>query len=347
MLIQHFVLRWTQKRRKTILTKDRITTRSDPAMWIQSYVKKGVIDLCTYCDSVEQINQHKTRLSGVNDVTHSVLVVKEKVNIEENRIAIDLYSKLLTDDFNQLPSEIYNQLIPRKHCTKIRLGGTMAQELSSAYSVKKLFDAGYLLEIQSARNQMAVPCLHQVKMGCERNRNATVDNVQSDLPVPGNHYRLSNICAEAGLNHKSRSHRIYKPNKGHQRVIVLSQSYKNDYDSIKKFLTRLDESARLKEPRSFLDGDFDGTIWIHGSGGSPSFPGDVPPNADVNSKADPMIVIPRSQELTNSLNVTLMEMVMGSEVVTIYVNESLFHGGTNRNDGNMDSNLNPYFHRYG
>ena len=41
-----------------------------------------------------------------------------------------------------------------------------------------------------------------------------------------------------------------------------------------------------------------------------------------------MIVIPRSQDVKkNPLNDALTEMVLGNEVVTIYVNESMFDGG--------------------
>ena len=50
-----------------------------------------------------------------------------------------------------------------------------------------------------------------------------------------------------------------------------------------------------------------------------------------------MIVIPRSQSLKCSLNNALMQMVMGDEVVTIYVNESMFDAGMTQDIHNLDS----------
>ena len=117
-------------------------------------------------------------------------------------------------------------------------------------------------------------------------------------------------------------------------MIILSQPYKNEKDSINNFLQRLDEKDTVNQGMNFFDNNFDGTIWIHGSGGSPSFPGDVPPDADSSSKDNPMILIPMSQDISNPLNVALMKMVMLREVVTIYVNEALFEGATQHKKAN-------------
>ena len=174
-----------------------------------------------------------------------------------------------------------------------------------------------------------MPCLHQI-------RNARTQ--EDEMPVPGKYYLLSGICAEAGLIHKTRSHRIYSPKAGTQNVIVLSQSYKNDVVSIRKYLRRLDERETFKPWVHFFDDNFDGTIWIHGSGGSPSFPGSIPPDADVSSKDDPLIVIPMSQLLRNPLNMALMDMVMRSDVVTIYINEAMFEDNKDVRDSSPANN---------
>ena len=290
--------------------------------WNQSYNVKGVIDLSTYCDAIELTNPETC---CYNQKSSPLLVLSEDEELPVNNdlsTNVDLYSKSLTDCYDQLPSDLYNGHVRPNQCAKIRLAGTMAQELSSAFAVKELFDAGYLLEVQTLPNQKAIPCIHKINR-----KEDAVDSVDSGYghPVPGKHYRLSTICADAGLNHSCRSHKIYIPNKGHQRVIILSQSYKNDYLRIRNFLHQLNEKVNSKPRRPFFDDEFDGTIWIHGSGGAPSFPGAVPPDANTCSKDDPMIEIPRFQDIVkNPLNIALTEMVLGNEVVTIYVNEAMF-----------------------
>ena len=299
----------------------QITTISDPSSWIKNYDQTRVIDLCTGCDSVGE-------MKSVTIQSPNVTAVPSKSNFDTGHAIVNLYSESLTDCYDQISRERYIQLLPDDKFAKIRLAGTIAQELSSACSVKTLLDAGYLLTVQPSCNGVGVPCIHQI---CGQ----TGYHNESAMPVPGKRYRLSNICAEAGLIHRARTHRIYNSKAGTQRIIVISQSYKNDYKSIVNFLKRLDERERVTEKRPFFDTQFDGTIWIHGSGGSPSFPGDVPPDADINRKDDPMIVIPRSQNLQNPLNRALMEMVMGNQVVTIYVNESMFEAGNKPDDNNL------------
>ena len=127
-----------------------------------------------------------------------------------------------------------------------------------------LFDAGYLLEAQNDTGKWAVPCLHQIRDNRIQEDVLGENGNNMVMPVPGKYYHLTGICAEAGLIHKTRSHRIYSPKAGTQNVIVLSQSYKNDV--VRKYLRRLDERETVKPWVQFVDDNFDGTIWIHGSG---------------------------------------------------------------------------------
>ena len=322
----HSTFRFTlDPRESPIRFNDRLskglktTTISDPNSWIRDYDQRTVIDICTGFDAMVRMktvvkdSQYESGDDGERKANHG-------------QGTINLYSESLSDCYDQLPREKYVLFVPSNKLAKIRLAGTMAQELSTGCSVKALFDAGYLVMVQPARDKVGVPLIHQIKanMGIMDVKNSEYQMV---MPVPGKRYNLSSICAEAGLIHRARSHRIYNRKAGTQRIIVISQSYKNDYKSISNFLKRLDEREGSTGKQPFFDTQFDGTIWIHGSGGSPSFPGDVPPDADINRRDDPMIVIPRSQLLHNSLNSSLMEMVMSNEVVTIYVNESMFDAG--------------------
>ena len=326
--------------RKTLSDGLHILEPSDSSSWKHSYTEKGVIDLCTHCYPVlpEDPDAKDTKAIYCPNANETTTLLLEKLliptsNLKESdgcigiysTLTVNLYSKLLTDTYDQIPRKQYIELVPEERRAKIRLAGTMAQELSSAYAVKELFNAGYLLEVQTLLNKNAIPCLHQVNV----KRDGDIgSNTDMSLPVPGKRYPLSCVCAQAGYTHSSRSHRIYNPNLSNQRVLILSQPYKNDKDSINTYLQRLDERDTVNGSKPFFDNNFDGTIWIHGSGGSPSFPGDVPPDADVSSKDDPMILIPMSQDISNPLNVALMKMVMLREVVTIYVNEAMFEGAT-------------------
>ena len=88
---------------------------------------------------------------------------------------------------------MYRTYVPANKFAKVRLEGTMAQELSTAYAVKKLYDAGYLLEVETAMGKPPVPCIHHIKR----------DGIQDGdgdsmlmMPVPGKRYPLNNICAQ-------------------------------------------------------------------------------------------------------------------------------------------------------
>ena len=308
----------------------------DSSNWEKQYNRTGVVDICTNCAAVP-LPLEPSMSFLENNFSRSSKQEKNPTAVEANTCSVNLNSNSLSDCYDQVPHELYLKIVPAGRCATIRLAGTLAQELSSAYSVKELFDAGYLLEVQTEKNQKAIPCIHQVQVG-------TVMNCLGDsvpkmvIPTPGSHYRLSNICAEAGLIHKNRSHRIYSPKKGTQRIIVISQSYKNDFHGIQNYLNRLDQRKINCKKQPFYNDDFDGTIWIHGSGGSPAIQGDVEPDANICSKVDPMIVIPRSQLLSNPLNIALTEMVLAGEVVTVYVNEAMFDSVTVQDASKMKSN---------
>ena len=222
----------------------QITTISDPSSWIKNYDERRVIDLIVGCDSV-------IKMKSVQMESPKVSADISKSREDVGRGTIDLYSASLTDCYDQISHERYIQLVPANMSAKIRLAGTMEQELSCACSVKTLLDAGYLLTVQPSRNGVGVPCIHQIQGKTGYNAVKKGRN-ESDMPVPGKRYRLSNICSDAGLIHRARSHRIYNAKAGTQRIIVISQSYKNDYKSISKFLKRLDERERSLRKNLFL-----------------------------------------------------------------------------------------------
>ena len=86
---------------------------------------------------------------------------------------------------------------------------------------------------------------------------------EREMPVPGKRYRLTSISADAGLIHKLRCYRIYSNDAGSQNVMIISQCYKNDEDSIRRYLRQLDEVENNCQ-LPFFHKDFDGMITILG-----------------------------------------------------------------------------------
>ena len=66
--------------------------------------------------------------------------------------------------------------------------------------------------------------------------------------VPGERYRLSNRCTDAGLNQTERYHPILCVKEKADNVVVITQSYKNDVETFRNYTKHL---------RKWLDGD----IW--------------------------------------------------------------------------------------
>jgi hypothetical protein len=122
--------------------------------------------------------------------------------------------------------------------------------------------------------------------------------------------------------------------------MILSQAYKNDEESIQRYTSRLDEMEKdISCP--FFNNDFDGTIHIYGSGGSPMLQGCYCPNPLTNSKDDPMIMFPMCQNMDNPLNKALTDMCYNKKVVTIYLNEALFNEThTNQSSDTMQAKRN-------
>ena len=121
------------------------------------------------------------------------------------------------------------------------------------------------------------------------------------LPIPGEHYRLSNICTDAGLNQTERSHPILCAKEKTDNVVMITQSYQNDVETFRDYTKHL---------RKWLDGDmdgplfddqFDGMIRIHGSSGSPEIKGSFAPSPLTDSKDDPQLVLPLHQSLNNHI----------------------------------------------
>ena len=130
---------------------------------------------------------------------------------------------------------------------KAELEGTMATEISSGPVVRQLYHAGYVVEVETAPKKI-VPVIQVTNCQTEcwqQERTSTQScKIDPSMPVPGKYYRLASISAEAGLIHKSRCHPIYCHDVETQNIIIISNAYKNDEDSIRKYLQRIDEVER-------------------------------------------------------------------------------------------------------
>jgi len=106
------------------------------------------------------------------------------------------------DTYPNLPPDEYDLAAPYRTGPRVRLGGTIVQELSSGPMVKMMFDSNYLLHVLHTNGRRSSPCLHQVPI-VNQDRMSVLT-----LPVPGERYRFSNICTDAGLNQTERYHPI-------------------------------------------------------------------------------------------------------------------------------------------
>ena len=148
---------------------------------------------------------------------------------EENAIGSDRVQKpcfdLERDIYSNLPPDEYDLVAPYRTGPHVHLGGTMVQELSSGPMVKMMFDSNYLLHVLHTNGRRSIPCLHQVPI-VNQDRNTVLT-----LPVPGERYRLSNICTDAGLNQTECYHPILCAKEKTDNVVVITQPYKNDVET--------------------------------------------------------------------------------------------------------------------
>ena len=122
--------------------------------------------------------------------------------------------------YPNLPPAEYDLVAPYRTGPLVRLGGTMVQELSSGPMAKRMFDSNYLLRVVNTNGRRSSPCLHQVPIVNQEK------NTVLTLPIPGEHYRLSNICTDAGLSHTEHYHPILCVNEKTDNVVVITQSYR-------------------------------------------------------------------------------------------------------------------------
>ena len=306
-----------------------------PDTWENEYNQFNVIDKCSGTN-------HYSVEDGMGDdlsLRHDLVGDFKSVPLDEEQLPssqpkskcvfshMDLTSNVFTDLYKQVDQITYKLLAPPRSGGRARLAGTVASELSRGPAAQKLYESGFLLEVETEPNT-PIGVFHTVKQQWEYKfeANKEVRDCVSDriIPVPGKRYRLTSISADAGLIHKSRCHRIYCNDAGSQNVMILSQCYKNDEESVRRYIRQLDE-VEVNGNIPFFNDDFDGCITIYGSGGAPVLHGAYCPTPQKDSKDDAMIVFPMSQDMHNPLNRTLMEMCYNKKVLTIYVNESLFN----------------------
>ena len=234
---------------------------------------------------------------------------------------LDLRTAPYTDRYPSVPKSMIDAMGIYRPRHIVRLGGSMAEELSAAPTLKTLFDQKRLVRLETA-TQSTIPLLHEVSRVLEDKGEVR------EFPVPGHYYNLSNISGDAGVKH-DRAHPILSRKDNTDRVIIITQSYKNEAKGIMRYLQRLNDH---KEEDDFFTGDFEGNIILHGSGGSPDVSGSFAPSAATASKDDPQITLPLHQPMESPMNIELQRMVWKDEVVTIYVNEAVFCGDNSNDD---------------
>ena len=94
------------------------------------------------------------------------------------------YFDLESDIYPNLPADEYDLVAPYRTGPRVRLGGTMVQELSSGPMVKMMFKSNYLLHVLHT-NGRSIPCLHQVPIVNHCRMSVLT------LPVPGERYDLA------------------------------------------------------------------------------------------------------------------------------------------------------------
>ncbi len=260
-------------------------------------------------DHIQQLNKKRRNKERASEGTPADVVRRTKPVGRYN-----LKSELCRDTYPNLPQGKYDYLFPPHRAgPRVRLGGSMVQELSSGPMVRMMFNKNYLLDV--VHDNVSIPCLHHVK---------TEADGPWYLPIPGERYQMNTILADAGLNHTDRSHPIISTNEQHHNVMVLSQSYKNDADSINKYLSKVKDWVKSDRKGRLFDDSFNGDIHINGSGGSPTGLGTYAPSPSANSKDDAQLVLPFHQDMEHKINKKLGKMVMEGKVVAVYLNEHLF-----------------------
>ena len=222
----------------------------------QDYMENNVLTRCVTYQVDRRDNKEEQELNSDCKVSNTwkesnvypcwvdsgVESIKKEDAIGSDRVQKPCFD-LERDIYPNLPPDEYDLVAPYRTGPRVRLGGTMVQELSSGPMVKMMFDSNYLLNVMHTNGRRSIPCLHQVPI-VNQDRMSVLT-----LPVPGERYRLSNICTDAGLNQTERYHPILCVNEKTDNVVVITQSYKNDVETFRDYTKHL---------RKWLDGDMEG-----------------------------------------------------------------------------------------
>lgn len=290
----------------------------------QTYVPSKPTKKKRYCavDTQEQQPTKKIRLCTVD--------TQEQTETEKVSCTfVDLSSTANRDLYTVIPPHEYDSLDIHQTGQTIRLAGTIAQELAAAPMLKLLFDKRYLVHIKTnQKSDRTIPLIHEIPILGDNG------STSMQFPIPGQHYNLCNISADAGLNHNWRKHPIISNDDNTHRVLVITQDYKNDPQEFNTFLTVVDEWYNNPDPKFCLfRPEFTGKLTLYGSGGSPEQVGSHSPNASISSKDDDtQVVLPNCQSMKNYINKALADLASYKGVVTIYVNEAYFLRGKKEKD---------------
>jgi hypothetical protein len=310
------------------LLGEMLLTREPPdsTMWSQSYETTGVISRFETYEASDETSIYQKRMTdgaGLLEVTleREPNGGAQSIQLESSRITS--LDGVNSDRYRQLPADTFHSLSRFDRVCDIQCAGSLAQELSRAFATQYLFKKGYRIQIQED-NGLVVPILHSVPKRNNEPNMVRKGTPERCLPIPGKHFYLPAICAEANLNHGPRSHPIHSSSEGSQPIIVISNGYKNKRRSILRCLSRLDKWEQGNYSRPLFDSHSSGSITIYGSGGAPNLPGSFAPTANGNNRDEPSISYPLSQSTTCPINTALVDMTARNEIVTVYVNESMF-----------------------
>lgn len=237
------------------------------------------------------------------------------------------HAKLLSQKFPssyktlpaRLGTSLRQSLVTIDHSISI---GPISHQLTRGESIEQMFSAGYLLNLKCDNH--IIPCLYHF----HRNPNECLSVEQ--FPLPGKHYKLPLICADAGVDHNSRTHQALNPKIGSHRIIILTKGYKQNPLLMDNYIKWLDLTFNSTTPEPFEEVfAFDGTahpmLHVYGSGGARTLSGEKPPTA-CSSKHDPLLYVGPGQDINNPVNSELLKMASRLHVVAIFLNEAKYYG---------------------
>ena len=280
-------------------------------------------------------NQHNPSVSP-----HASLGRKKNPPISS--LSFNVKSAKYKEGFMRIPKEQFRNLSINRPGGTMRLTAPIHEIMQGVSTTLRLFDMNILAQVRMqlpCGQKKTVPFLYAIPVrGGDSNPCGTgvrMGKAIRELPVPGQHYDLHSVGTEAGVSHRSRTHKIYCTERGTNFVLIITHSYKNERRMIQRFIERV--KIWFKDPtKPLFTEDYDGHIEVHGCGGSPAIAGGFAPSPSSCSKHDATITVPMCQDLDEPINRALLQARNKEAVLSVFVNEAYFNADLSQ-DPEQDS----------